>query len=517
MSDNAWISEIFSGRLPKENENISDCQDFYKRDRRGRFAIADGASQSFYSNIWAEKLVNHFCKTPDIDESNWQHWLQPIQKSWLLDVEKRVKQAREDNKPTWVTNQNRLKFGEYATSTFVGLQFLDSQVKISVVGDSYLFILEGGELIRTYPEATYADDFGDRPEYLASNEKDSSFQPVIDLIELKNIGSQIHFILATDALSEYIFRCHESGDKKIFSNLLHLSNIEEFRDFVSHARHSQKIKLKNDDVALVILSVSEKNKSGKIVRLQPDHEAFHDTVLDTDSSVAPPPISREKTSLEPSKKKSDLLSLFDSLPVGQKILAILTTKTQVSSSPVKGRRPGSNRKTKEDNIKIVNLKRQRSLLIGLCLLTLFFLVGDSFLNHRREPKGNQGTTTSTNSGTRDTSNQTLVLYSRTPIYEDETLRQDFLAVYPNNSFEVDVVERGDGWIKIEAELYAYEPEVLNDREIIISSTSNVRLHPDDELEISSLFGQLSQDKIFLKNMYERQPWYKFKLVGYIRS
>ena len=215
--EKAWINETFSGKLPKENENIDDCQDFYKCDNRGRFAIADGASQSFYSNIWAEKLVNHFCDDPNINERNWEQWLQPIQEEWSSVITQKVKQAKEENKPTWVTNQNRLKFGECATSTFVGLEFVDDKVKISIVGDSYLFVLEEEKLIETYPKLACADDFGDRPEYFASDRKDNRFPPVLESKVLRNKKSQMHFLLATDALSEYIFKCIESNDENLFN------------------------------------------------------------------------------------------------------------------------------------------------------------------------------------------------------------------------------------------------------------------------------------------------------------
>jgi serine/threonine protein phosphatase PrpC len=273
-NNNAWITEIFSGRLPKENEKHADCQDFYRLDQKGRFAIADGASQSFYSNIWAKKLVDHFCEDPHIDGTNWERWLQPIQKSWFLDVKKKVSQAREDNKPTWVTNQNRLKFGECATSTFIGLEFIDSQVRISVVGDSYLFILKEKHLIATCPAPIRADEFGDRPEYLASDKKNNHFLPVLISYKLNDTDPQMHFILATDALSEYIFRCH-AREEDIFSILLSISNIKQFHKFISKARHSQKVKLKNDDVALVVLRVSSENKGNKFVYLKPEQDESH--------------------------------------------------------------------------------------------------------------------------------------------------------------------------------------------------------------------------------------------------
>ncbi|MFM6268956.1 MAG: hypothetical protein ACKPFA_21015, partial [Dolichospermum sp.] len=100
---------------------------------------------SFYPSIWAELIVNHFCQNPNLTQNNWKQWLQPIQEKWLVEVEKRVMKARNENSRVWVTNQNRLNFHESATSTFIGVQFIEDKVKCSIVGDSCLFIVEGDQ------------------------------------------------------------------------------------------------------------------------------------------------------------------------------------------------------------------------------------------------------------------------------------------------------------------------------------------------------------------------------------
>ena len=119
------ISLIFHGRTQKEKENLSDCQDYLETNtEKNCFAIADGASQSFYPSIWAELLVKHFCQDPNINQNNWNDWLQPIQEKWFQEVEQRVIKAKDENRPIWVTSQNRFNFREPATSTFIGLQLI---------------------------------------------------------------------------------------------------------------------------------------------------------------------------------------------------------------------------------------------------------------------------------------------------------------------------------------------------------------------------------------------------------
>jgi len=69
-----------------------------------------------------------------------------------------------------------------------------------------------------------------------------------------DFAGDLHFILATDALSEYIFKSFEQG-KDIFRILLSISSQAEFEDFVAEARGAMDLKMKNDDVTLVILKV----------------------------------------------------------------------------------------------------------------------------------------------------------------------------------------------------------------------------------------------------------------------
>lgn len=250
-ANNIQIAPIFSGRTHKESENISDCQDFFAVNKNC-FAIADGASQSFYPSIWAEMLVNNFCQNPEFDKQTWQEWLIPIQNKWLIEVEERVRKAKLENKPIWVTNQNRFSFRESATSTFIGLQFVNNQVRACIVGDSCLFILKNKQLVKSYPIES-SKEFSDRPQYFASYAKDNAFTP--DFFDAPlNFGGHLHFILATDALSEYIFKSFEQG-KDIFKTLLSISSQAEFEDFVAQARGAMDLKMKNDDVTLMILKV----------------------------------------------------------------------------------------------------------------------------------------------------------------------------------------------------------------------------------------------------------------------
>ena len=57
-----------------------------------RFAVADGATRSFFPKEWAELLVEHFCEEsiPYPTENNWRSWIKPIQEKWYVQAARKV-------------------------------------------------------------------------------------------------------------------------------------------------------------------------------------------------------------------------------------------------------------------------------------------------------------------------------------------------------------------------------------------------------------------------------------------
>ena len=57
---------------------------------RGRFAIADGATESSFAGEWARLLVEGFVQTPHAGcWPNWSNWLPTAQQLWLAEVDGR--------------------------------------------------------------------------------------------------------------------------------------------------------------------------------------------------------------------------------------------------------------------------------------------------------------------------------------------------------------------------------------------------------------------------------------------
>lgn len=484
----------FIGRTHKENESITDCQDYVQPpdhvqpdEANTCFAIADGASQSFYPSIWAKLLVENFCKKPDLNEGNWKEWLIPIQKEWSSKVEDLVKEAKSESKPTWVTNQNRLNSRVPATSTFIGLQFLENQVKVSIVGDSCLFIVKDHELKETHP-LKKSSDFNDRPEYFASSENHNEYSPKFIPLNYEKSPESLYFILATDALSEYIFKCVEH-EEAIFKDLLSISSQKKFENFVSQARNSSSIKMKNDDVALMILEVSDGNTP------EPPLQPRGTTKENFKSSIS----ERDKT-VDRHKKKNPNEQTDDS-----------------------SRERPTKKKSKNQIKQIKDLKlccTGLGALATVCLLFIFVHKPDNSGNS--DQTGNENRIETTEPAK---TFETITLTKGTNVYTKDTNdTKQTLINSLSSPFEALVIEKYKNEIQFESTLYARKSSLSKEKsctenQIEIKPNEDVKISPGDEISSEkSSFGKLTKLTKFDTFVIQSLPnWCKFKFVGYIKK
>ena len=233
----------------KKAESIDDCQDAIKvNEGYSRYAVADGATLSFFPKQWAELLVKHFCEMSNLslNAENWKQWLIPIQEKWYKQVEERVKVRGQ----FYLTNP----FNERkpAVSTLVGLEVekTKQEWRAVIVGDSCLFH-KNSIGFRSYL-IEKSEDFTDQPEAFASYAEVNHYDPEFIRGEIQS-GDM--FILATDALAKWILEHKESGNlEEVLNRLGQIENSEQFNLFVNRARE-EDIRLVNDDVALILISV----------------------------------------------------------------------------------------------------------------------------------------------------------------------------------------------------------------------------------------------------------------------
>ena len=236
----------------KEAESPDDCQDAYCWDgEKACYAIADGATRSFFPREWATLLVEYFCENPDLSlvKKDWRDWLAPIQQKWYEQIEGKVKERNL----FYLTN--RFNSQEPAVSTFIGIQFNKDrgEWEAMIVGDSCLFH-KNASGFKSYLIENSAD-FTNHPEAFASFAKDNHSEPTFIH---GNVNPGDTFILATDALAKWILEHREAGELDSTLSILEtVETDEQFHQFVHEARHKEVRRLVNDDVTLVLISVGE--------------------------------------------------------------------------------------------------------------------------------------------------------------------------------------------------------------------------------------------------------------------
>ena len=266
----------------KKSETLDDCQDAwaaicipneeqYQEHNIERYAVADGATRSFYPKQWAELLVKNYCEATEstLTEDNLEEWIYPIQKEWYEQVKKRV---NEQNK-YFLTNRFNRK--ESAVSTCIGLEIDKSneEWKALIIGDSCLFHRSDTEF-KSYP-IEHSTDFTNRPDAFASFPKDNPIGCPKFIGDKAKPGDT--FTLATDALAKWIVQHKEKGKlEEALTQLNALETDEQFYEFVDAARQATEIPLDNDDVTLMLISVEMLPAQETIEPESPSHVEIQD-------------------------------------------------------------------------------------------------------------------------------------------------------------------------------------------------------------------------------------------------
>ncbi len=527
----------FSHRTHKEMETISGCQDnFSCNEAKNCFAIADGATQSFYSSIWSKLLVDYFCENPQIDKNNWQEWLELIQQKWLEEVKAELEKAKSGNNFAWIEIYNGLERSKSAISTFIGLQFIENQAKISIVGDSCLFIFQGNQ-IKTYL-LKKSTDFNNQPEYFGSRSKNNDHEPKFLDIELKykQHSDKLYFVLATDALAEYIFKYTEQ-QRDILTTLLTINSEQEFENFVKSARHNGTIKMKNDDVTLMILEVSDgeivslptqtrkENQKNPPIILPSSNENKQPFNEDKNNSSKVEEEPKDNTPAENLEVTSGFAKIRFNLQTLLKFLPSLPM-THRNSRGVSSSSP----QLREDKPPVIKgIDGIRNLLLVFIPLNIFLTILSTatilyFIsqtaNKINSIKTEQSSNSNSSSQVTKYEPKYMNLEKGNKSYKDQTFQEIIIPALSDSS-QVLILEEGDKWIKFQIDLYANQA-ILNQcstcarDEIEIKPKTNLRtLASESERDV---FGQLSEPSKFKKLEFDSLPnWSKFTFVGYVKK
>jgi hypothetical protein len=210
----ASVTSSWAPRAGSEERQYEDA--FYPRAsgdrhaRRLRFAVADGASESMLSGLWADLLVRTWCKArrramPQI--------IKAASEFWEIELAAYLEQRERSQRPIQWFEEPGLEKGAFAT--LLGIAFsttthAEGTWRASSLGDTCLFQVRDGSLVASFPLERSAD-FDSRPKLVPSRPTDIA----------KVVGALDHaegtwqtgdtFFLATDAVSAWFLRATEAG------------------------------------------------------------------------------------------------------------------------------------------------------------------------------------------------------------------------------------------------------------------------------------------------------------------
>jgi hypothetical protein len=237
--------------LPKRGHSAEEYEDAFAGDpQSGRFAIADGASESSFAALWARLLVQQFVQAPLGQPHPWADWLPPLQQQWSVEV---------NNRPLpWYAEA---KVQEGAFATFLGLVLQPARWQAIAVGDSCLFHLRGEQLLQAFP-LMHSEDFGNNPRLVGSRTAPAA---AVERQQVQTEGdwqANDWLVLMTDALAQWFLRETESGkqpSQAVLRLVLDNANSAAFANWVELLRDKEG--LRNDDVTLVTVGLRQRKPS----------------------------------------------------------------------------------------------------------------------------------------------------------------------------------------------------------------------------------------------------------------
>ena len=207
-----------------------------------RIAVADGATESLFSDIWAELIVEKFIENGFLETSQ----LQQLYKSFIKEANNRIENAPEMRR--WAM-YNKMERGTH--TTIAAVEFLNwESFRLTTLGDSCVFYQgEDKSEIEMVPNLS-PEDFGNSPQsicHLPDTWEGIKTNWIKQEVSLKG---NFKMILCTDALACWLAQCLPK-EQTIWNQLFKLDNQESFTNWINDLR-SQQV-LKNDDVTLVTI------------------------------------------------------------------------------------------------------------------------------------------------------------------------------------------------------------------------------------------------------------------------
>ena len=239
------------------NEDASFIEDsplnVLSANKNKTFAISDGATSSPDARTWANMLVEA-STLHESDKDIFPAVIQELRTSWEKTWEKQKQKQISTNAGWWTeTALNKPNAATYCSITFTNQKSSNSSEihwRAIAMGDSCLFQIRNNKLMLSFPLVS-ENEFTDRPVLVRSKGEIINSDKIMHL----NGTAQVNdiFLLATDALAEWIFKYGLHTDKTLSSDFYKKLNSIDFEKFIESERQVDRIK--DDDSTIINIGV----------------------------------------------------------------------------------------------------------------------------------------------------------------------------------------------------------------------------------------------------------------------
>ncbi|MHB8625887.1 MAG: protein phosphatase 2C domain-containing protein [Aggregatilineales bacterium] len=209
-------------------------------------AVADGATETSFSGLWAQRLVDAF--VGQRLERIMPNTICDLAGEWDAAIAERTRA-----KPLPWYAEEKLKKGAFATLAGLHVR-ADGWWMALCVGDSCVFQLRPGAWIKSFPYSQ-PSHFNNSPLLWSTNTAQNT------CVEPKRTHgkwkSGDYFLLMTDALAHYFL-----SDETVRAQIHHGLDQESFEALIQAARHDKLCK--NDDVTLLTVYPGVRAESGGV-------------------------------------------------------------------------------------------------------------------------------------------------------------------------------------------------------------------------------------------------------------
>lgn len=205
------------------------------------FALADGTTQSFNSELWAEIITKEFVNNPNFLPQNLITQFKESVSAY--------KNAKFDFSPNPAkASLERAKQSKGGTATFIGIRINEgNSIDVISCGDTNLFLLNSENKIKTFPfsdiNSLDANNHFVNTEVLLQNGIDESYFKNTSL----SYSQSDAIILATDALSRLVLKKPDT-----IRDLLKIQTFENLLDFCLKKWETKE--LEEDDISAIIIT-----------------------------------------------------------------------------------------------------------------------------------------------------------------------------------------------------------------------------------------------------------------------